>query len=121
MRYRTIVADPPWEMPTGGPQSGFTPGAHTALPYQSMPWDTIASLPVRDVAAADCHLYLWTVNAHLEASYDLVRMWGFKPSQLLTWCKEPRGLGFGGAYVPTTEFVLFARRGRLAHKQRVDT
>jgi hypothetical protein len=28
----------------------------------------------------------------------LVRDWGFKPSQILTWCKPPQGIGPGGAF-----------------------
>jgi N6-adenosine-specific RNA methylase IME4 len=78
----------------------------------------IAELPVADLAEPDAHLYLWTFGPFIPKAYELVKGWGFKPSALLTWCKPPMGLGFGGAYVPTTEHVLFARRGRLAALRR---
>jgi N6-adenosine-specific RNA methylase IME4 len=82
--------------------------------------DEIASMPVADVAEKDAHLYLWTINAHLEAAYDVARAWGFRPATLLTWCKAPMGLGLGGTFCNTAEFCLFARRGTLNAKCRVD-
>lgn len=124
MKYRTIVADPPWQMPTGGPQAGtrvWNAGIPSALPYGSMTFDEIAALPVGDMAQADAHLYVWTTNATLEATFDIARDWGFRPSQLLVWAKTPRGLGMGGAFTNTTEFVMFARRGSLAPLQRTDS
>lgn len=86
-----------------------------------MSLDAIAALPVADLAERNAHLYVWTVNAFLDATYDLVRGWGFKPSQILVWAKPPRGLGMGGAFTNTTEFILFARRGSLPPKERTDT
>lgn len=113
-RYRTIVADPPWAMPTGGPRTGpWNPGRPSALPYPTMDLNEIAELPVPALAEMESHLYLWTTNAFLEPAYVVARAWGFKPSQLLTWAKTPRGVGPGGAFTTTTEFVLFARRGSL--------
>jgi N6-adenosine-specific RNA methylase IME4 len=39
----------------------------------------------------------------------------------LTWCKPRKGLGVGGAYALTTEFILFSRRGKGAFERRWDT
>ena len=58
---------------------------------------------------------------HAAVDYRLARAWGFSASALLTGCKAPMGLGFGGAYVPTTEHVLFARRGSDVRKARWDS
>jgi len=33
---------------------------------------------------------------------------------VLVWCKPPRGIGPGGAFSNTVEFVLFCRRGSLS-------
>jgi N6-adenosine-specific RNA methylase IME4 len=81
------------------------------MAYPMMSLDEIAGLPIADLAADIAHLYLWTINAYVERSYAIARTWGFRPSQLLVWAKAPRGLGGGGHYVSTTEFILFARRG----------
>ena len=117
--YRTIVADPPWRLTTG--PRWASGGKSKPVPYSTMTTDEIAALPVDSLADDHSHLYLWTVNHYLEATYSIARCWGFSPSTLLTWCKPPHGLGPGGAYVPTTEFCLFARRGSLAPLSRVDT
>lgn len=141
--YHTLVVDPPWPMPDSGKRTDtgrtenyeakgsgreidpgwwnrFT-GTTTDIPYERMSLEQIAALPVRDLAYADAHLYLWTTNKFLEASFDVARAWGFTFSTCLTWCKTPMGLGYGGAYSLTSEFVLFCRRGSLAPKQRWDS
>lgn len=127
--YRTIVADPPWAYdvrPTGlqgGPRKGvgFDGVAVPPPPYPMLSIEEIAALPIQELVGGNAHLYLWTTNRYLRDAYDVAEAWGFRYSQTLTWCKKPRGLGPGGAYVNTTEFVLFCRRGRLAHQSRVET
>lgn len=128
-KYRTVVADPPWEMPSGGQYSkGHARWKRNSknrkpadLPYATMPMDEIKALPIADLAEDDAHLYLWVPNVHLETSYGVARAWGFKPSQVLVWTKAPRGLGLGGAFTNTTEYVLFCRRGSLRPLARQDT
>ena len=130
--YATIVADPPWRYEQGGPYSGQWASGPRVPPYQSMTDSEIRHLGrwgdggdmaagVDSIAADDAHLYLWTTNRHLRFAYTVAETWGFKPSQVLTWCKPPKGMGPGGAFVNTTEFVLFARRGSLAPLQRHDS
>lgn len=120
--YSTIVADPPWRFEQGGPHS--LTGAEKAVrtpPYSMMRAGDIAALPVESLAAADAHLFLWTTNAHLRSAYGVAEEWGVRSSQLLTWCKSPHGLGPGGAFANTTEFVLYCRRGSLGVRRRMDT
>jgi N6-adenosine-specific RNA methylase IME4 len=93
----------------------------STLGYQTMSVDEIAALPVRYLAEKRSHLYLWTINAYLEETYEIARLWGFKPSTLLTWCKVPMGLGFGGTFAQSTEHVLFCRRGVLTASTRIDS
>lgn len=117
-KYRTIVADPPWDV-AAGPRSLHDAGERTRpLGYPTMTVAEIAELvfPV----AADAHLYLWTINRYVEDAYGVARAWGFQPSTLLVWCKSPKGRGLGGTFSTSTEYVLFARRGSLAAKARID-
>ncbi len=86
-----------------------------------MTLDAIKDLAVADLAEREAHLYLWTTNRFLEDAYDVAREWGFRPAQLLVWCKPPQGVGMGGAFTTTTEFVLFARRGTLPSLTRLDS
>jgi N6-adenosine-specific RNA methylase IME4 len=43
-----------------------------------MSMEEIAALPVDDLAAKNCHLYLWTSSLFLWKSYALLEAWGFK-------------------------------------------
>lgn len=109
--YSTIVADPPWHYDERVIEYGRERGAVSApMPYSTMSDDEIARMPVLDLAAANAHLYLWTTNQHLWVARDVCLGWGFVPSQVLVWCKEPSGLGPGGNYANTAEFVIYARR-----------
>ena len=129
VKYRTIVADPPWPVKDFGARSlstaGFWREDHTGfkskVPYSIMTIEEIAGLPVSDLAEDGAHLYLWAVNQFIEDAYTVARAWQFRPVSLLTWCKSPRGLGPGGAFANTTEFILFCRRGDLATTSRLDT
>jgi N6-adenosine-specific RNA methylase IME4 len=95
--------------------------AAVPLTYPTMHLDAIRALPVSDLAAAASHLYLWTIDAYVRAAYDVAAAWGFTPRELLTWCKPPRGIGPGGTFAHTSEFVLFAKRGGAPALRRVET
>jgi N6-adenosine-specific RNA methylase IME4 len=101
VRYRTIVADPPWDYGVWR--------STTAPAYPSMPLDEIAALPVPALAEDDAHLYCWAVLPLMAEAFDVVRGWGFKPSTVLTWCKP--GAGLGGGFRGNTEHLIVARRG----------
>ena len=127
--YRTIVADPPWEVEAGRELPGLGRGfaltteersaAARKLPYPTLSVPEICALPVRDLADRDAHLYLWTINRYIEDAYSVARAWGFKPSTMLVWAKSTLGGGMGGAFGLSTEYVLFARRGSLRAHGRV--
>ncbi len=116
-KYRTIVADPPWDHDDG---TGTTlVNGHwepsVGIPYHSMSLEDICALPVRDLAERDAHLYLWTTNRYLREAYYVVEAWGFSPVKPLVWVKEPMGF-MGAPFVSSAEFVLYARRGTLSAK-----
>ena len=119
MKYRTIVADPPWDVMAG--PGWASNGRSRPLVYPTMTLREIRWLPVRKMAEDDAHLYLWTINKYLRETYMVADYWGFKPSTLLTWCKNPNGIGLGGTFSLTTEHILFCRRGTLEAKKRIDT
>jgi N6-adenosine-specific RNA methylase IME4 len=122
-KFRTIVADPPWRVHQPPVWNYGKPGGNPnrPVPYPTMSVEEIAALDIEAVAEENCHLYIWTINRYVEQTYEVARAWGFTPSTLLTWCKPRKGLGVGGAYALTTEFCLFARRGRGAFEERCGT
>lgn len=130
MKYSTIVADPPWRIKAGRPigryvvENGkqlFGPSCQKArdLEYKTLSVQDICSLPVKNIAANNAHLYIWVVNSFVEQAYTVARYWGFTPSTLLVWAKNTMGGGLGGTYGISTEFVLFCRRGTLPALSRV--
>lgn len=122
--YKTILADPPWEYgPWAASSNRHRPNDRPRpLPYETMTVGQICALPVADLAAEDCELYLWTTNKYLPAAFDVIGAWGFTYCQTLTWCKRPRGTGQGGLYCPTTEFLILGRRGEMPkNKERIDS
>jgi N6-adenosine-specific RNA methylase IME4 len=125
------VADPPWDLKMGksrtmngqvkrgkwnDPEQANEEIADLAYPTMSV--DEIAALKIP--AAENAHLYIWTINRYIDETYDIARAWGFEPSTMLFWLKQPMGLGLGGAYVPCVEPILFCRRGKLPPKRRMD-
>lgn len=104
-RFHTIVSDAPWTFGSPGATK-----ANASRHYDLMTTEEIAHLPVADVCETDAHLWLWAVNAMLEDAYWVVRCWGFRPINLLTWCKRRPGIGH---YLRTnTEHCIFATRGK---------
>jgi N6-adenosine-specific RNA methylase IME4 len=106
VKYRTIVADPPWPC-HGMRRANVLRGEH----YRVMTLDEITALPVADLAEEDAHLYCWAVLPLMAEAYDVVRAWGFAPITCLTWCKP--GPGLGGGFRGNTEHLIVARRGEV--------
>lgn len=107
MKYRTIVADPPWTPTLGATwKSSYRDKARPQRHYSLMTVEKIAELapPVADQA----HLYLWALAQHVDWAYVVAEAWGFDPVILWTWRKP--GLGTG-RFQCNTEHVLVARRG----------
>lgn len=123
--YRTIVADPPWHYGRMGGGYAWRKGKPSGvsgrpmLAYQTMSVEEIAALPVVDQAADDAHLYIWTTQRYLWDAPAIARAWGFEPNKILTWAKAPTGFCLGGAWGNSSEFILFAKRGKLKAQERV--
>ena len=127
-KYKTIVADPPWAM-TRATGNGFgrrdkqgnrildgVAMKTVPLDYPTMSIEEICALPVRELAEADAHLYLWTTQSFLRRTYEVLDAWGFRQGAMLVWSKPP--MGVCGTYVCSAEFCIFARRGSLQAKRR---
>lgn len=125
-RYRCIVADPPWKTRTGpmsfgGMGEGFVGGASASQPlsYPTMTVEEIKALQVADLAAENCHLYLWTTSRFLPAAFGVMAAWGFRYSSTQTWGKRLMGGGLGGTFRINSEFFLFGYRGKCDAKASV--
>lgn len=108
--YSAVVVDPPWPYEDGPTGYQRQSGKRSYLAYTPMPVPEIAALPVASLGKVDAHLFLWTTQRFLESAFGVTRAWGFTPGPTLTWCKDPAGHQSGGAFAPSTEFVLVCRR-----------
>ena len=86
--------------------------------YPTMSVDKISALPVNQLAAETCHLYLWVPNALLDDGLRVMEEWGFKYKTNLVWYKTrkdggPDGRGVGFYFRNVTEILLFGIRGSM--------
>lgn len=116
-KFGTILADPPWQFQN---KTGKVAPEHRRLNrYETLGLEAIKRLPVADVAAATCHLYLWVPNALLPEGLEVMRAWGFTYKSNIVWHKirkdggsDGRGVGF--YFRNVTEIILFGVRGKNA-------
>jgi N6-adenosine-specific RNA methylase IME4 len=101
--FGTIYADPPWQYGNQGTR------AATDNHYPTMTVEEIAALPVKDLAAKEAHLHLWTTNAFLQDSFGILKAWGFEYKSVLVWVKPQMGLG--NYWRVSHEFLLLGVRG----------
>lgn len=82
--YGAILADPPWRFATwnkatsvqkrGSKTTYFASVAH----YSTMTTEEIEQLPVQDLAAPNCVLFMWIVWPMLKDALSLIEAWGFE-------------------------------------------
>jgi len=110
MKYKTILADPPWNVSLF---SRMVRPMQKPHPYRKMSLWNIKNLSVfgkkiEDITDKQCHLYLWTTHRWLPKAFEIVEAWGFKYHCLLTWDKT---YGFTPmSFMWSTEYCLFAQK-----------
>jgi N6-adenosine-specific RNA methylase IME4 len=110
-RAGTIAIDPPW------PFTAYSDRSNSIAPYDTMTFEEMAALPVRQLAADDCALFLWCIWPNLPMWVPILEAWGFNFSGLgFDWVKlNPNGEGlFWGTGYGTranSEPCLLARIG----------
>jgi N6-adenosine-specific RNA methylase IME4 len=111
VKYRTIVADPPWEIARRMGAGGRRARA-TEVPYEFMALEAICEL--RLPADDDAHLYLWSTRRIFREGIacQVARAWGFEPCGEIIWGLRNPGMGTR-AIANDHEPVLVARRGSL--------
>ena len=83
--YGVILADPPWPFATwshiglaGDITQPNRAQRSRAAPYTTMNHDDIYKMPVGELAASDCVLFLWVVQIQLPHALYLIEQWGFE-------------------------------------------
>lgn len=113
-KYNVILADPPWSFRAW---SSKGMGRSAEQHYPTMRLEDIKALPVSDLAAGDCVLFLWATFPMLKEALEVAEAWGFVYKTVaFTWVKENRkspGLFWGLGYWTraNAEVCLLATRG----------
>lgn len=109
-KFGTVYADPPWRYENRATRAAAEDH------YGTMSLDELCALPVRELAADESHLWLWTTNAFLFDCPRLFDAWGFEFKSSYVWVKPQMGIG---NYLRNShEFLLLAVRGGLTAAAR---
>ncbi|HEY9408623.1 MAG TPA: MT-A70 family methyltransferase [Jiangellaceae bacterium] len=110
-KFATFVADPPWRY--GNTSTRGAAENH----YPTMSIEELCELDVvREHAAEQAHLYMWTTAGHLPEAFKVMEAWGFEYKTYLVWTKPQ--MGMGNYFRVSTELVLFGIRGGLRTQTR---
>lgn len=115
-KYQIIYADPPWSYRNKGTR------AAAEKHYSTMSIEDIKALPVADIAADNCVLFLWTTFPMLREALETIEAWGFEYKTLaFCWAKRNKSgkgwfWGLGNWTRSNPEICLLAIKG---HPQRV--
>jgi len=113
--YKAMLVDPPWAFRTW---SAKGTGRSAISHYDTMSVDELAVLPVAELAASDCALFLWAYAPLLDRAFDLMAAWGFTfKTRVFSWVKTTKsgqGFPFGLGYYtrPNSEIVLLGTRSK---------
>jgi N6-adenosine-specific RNA methylase IME4 len=133
--YRAILADPPWRFYNWSRRPWWARSdANTSRAverhYETSSTEALCELPVRDLAADDCALFLWMVWPSLPDAIRVIEAWGFTyKTAAFVWTKAHAGqlelfrdditdqMGLGYWTRANSEACLLATRG---NPQRLD-
>ena len=113
-KYNVIYADPPWTFKTYS-NKGLVKSAENH--YHCMTKEEIQNLPVPNISADDCVLFLWVTFPCLQEGMDLIKAWSFEyKTCAFTWVKRNKksdswfwGLGYWTR--SNSEVCLLATKG----------
>ena len=122
MKYRVIIADPPWQYNNKDVRGG---AEHH---YPTMSTAEVCALPVGQLANDDSLLLLWANWAMLPDAMEVIKSWGFTYKTGFPWLKVQGGAsvdlwgeinatpvwGTGWWVRGCTEMVLIAVRGKIS-------
>lgn len=96
--FGAILADPPWRFDVwSGATAVQKRGSKTTykaaeVHYETMSMDEIAALPVADLCAKDCALFMWVTWPTLRDGLSIMETWGFPyKTCAFNWMKAHAG------------------------------
>jgi N6-adenosine-specific RNA methylase IME4 len=103
MRFRCILADPPWRYDQ-------SPRGAASHHYATMSLEEIRQLPLPTLTEEHAHLHLWVPHSFLPEAFGIMAAWGFTYRSIFVWVKPSAGNGH--YWRAAAEFMLFGVKGR---------
>lgn len=117
-KYNIIYADPPWmENKRNNQNTKF--GRASQGYYNLMTTDEICKLPIKDITAPNCALFMWVTFPHLLEAEKVMKAWGFKYKTIaFNWFKVNKNnqkpcFGIGYYTKSNTEICLLGIKGKM--------
>ena len=116
-KYNVIYADPPWAYWDRGDRS-------QSQHYDTMDYKEIMNLPVANISAENCILFMWATFPALEEALEVIKKWGFRYSTIgFVWVKSKKdgtGFAFGlGSWTrANVEICLIGIKGVIERKDK---
>lgn len=111
--YAAILCDPPWGFVTWS-DKGRDRSADNH--YKTLRSDALAELPVAQLAADDCVLFVWAVWPLLHDCLNVIEAWGFRyKTCAFAWMKAVGAnpsMGLGYWTRASSEVCLLATKGK---------
>ncbi|MCI7207799.1 MAG: MT-A70 family methyltransferase [Clostridium sp.] len=113
-KYNIIYADPPWSYK----DKALAGNRGACCKYDVMTIEDIENLPIKDISASDCILFMWVTMPFLKDCFDVIKSWGFKyKTCAFTWIKQNKKSnslfwGMGSWTRANAELCLIATKGK---------
>jgi N6-adenosine-specific RNA methylase IME4 len=99
-KYNIIYADPPWKFSNNNTGGSMISGASANYPVMTV--KQICALPVSEIAADNCVLFMWWVGSMPTEAIAVAESWGFTVKTMtgFVWVKRTKlwklffGMGF---------------------------
>jgi N6-adenosine-specific RNA methylase IME4 len=121
--FAAILADPAWHFEVWSRDTGN--GRSASAHYETQTTEKISELPVGELAASDCALFLWACWPTIKDAFDVIDGWGFEyKTCAFNWTKAdnrqpdffqaelPAQVGMGYWTRANSEPCLLAIRGK---------
>ena len=105
-KYHIILADPPWLY-----DYSISDSRKIENQYPTMELQDIMNLPIENILADDCVLFLWATSPKLVEAIQVIDSWGFTYKTSMVWIKDKIGMGYYARQ--QHELLLISTRGAL--------
>ena len=119
-RYNVILADPPWRFKLYSAKGVNKKSANGQ--YDTMTLNDLKALPVADIAAKDCCLFMWATFPMLREAFEVMDAWGFSYKSGGAWPKTTKNgkdaFGTGYIFRSAAEVFLVGTKGHVKPMNR---